>query len=113
MNFALPIIAFILFFIAIIVFQILAFKTERVLFWVLSFVSGALGGVFTLLTTSYYVAVINRLEAEVSQMVTGAAEQLKSVEFFSVICLGIAFVFFGSILITGLLLVIKKVLENR
>lgn len=113
MSFAVPIIVFVLFFIAIIAFQVLAFRTERLLFWILSFVFGGLGGLFSLLTTSYYVAVIERLESEVAQMVGDAADQLKSVQFFSVICIGIAMFFFATIIATGLMLLVKKLLNNR
>lgn len=114
MSIAIPIIFYIVAFAAIITFQVLTFKKDRKLFLILALVTGFISSIISMIMTTYYGTVIDRLRNESSMMALEAASQIPTYQQYTIICLAASILLFSSIFLTGIVVLLKKLyLERR
>ncbi|MDO4832965.1 MAG: hypothetical protein Q4A45_06160 [Clostridia bacterium] len=112
-SFAVPSICFAIALIAIVVMQILYFKTDRLLFIIIDFVLGFAAAVSALVTMDYYTTFKQIFDANKAYMTAAQLAECPDINFYVIFCLVSTIFFFGTLFISLMVLVIKKILESR
>ena len=108
-SFAVPSICFAIALIAIVVMQILYFKTDKLLFIIIDFVAA----VSALVTMDYYTTFKQIFDANKAYMTAAQLAECPDINFYVIFCLVSTIFFFGTLFISLMVLVIKKILESR
>ncbi len=112
-SFAFPCVAFILAVIAIIVMQVLFFKTDKLVFILVDLGLGMAGMISALFTMNYYSTFNTIFEANKAYMTMAQLEMCPNISFYTVACIFFALGFIGSLFVTMGVFVVKKFIIDR
>lgn len=112
-GFALPCVCFAVALVAIIVLQIVYFKTDKLRFIIIDFVLGFAAAVSALVTMDYYTTFKQIFDANKAYMTASQLAECPDINFYVIFCLVATLFFFGTTFISLMVLIIKKILESR
>ena len=112
-SFAVPCVCFAAALVAIIVLQILYFKTDKLLFIIIDFVLGFASAASALVTMDYYTTFKQIFDANKAYMTAAQLAECPDINFYVIFCLVATLFFFGTLFISMMVLIIKKILESR
>lgn len=112
-SFAVPCVCFAIALVAIIVLQIIYFKTDKLLFIIIDFVLGFASAVSALVTMDYYTTFKQIFDANKPYMTMTQLAECPDINFYVIFCLVATVFFFGTLFVSTMVLIIKKILESR
>ena len=113
MNIGIAIAIFLFFLAGIIVLQFFYFKTDRKLLLIPTGGLGVLGGIVGLMLSTYYSTALERVKGEVLFNYGSPTDQIDAFEGYILICIFAAVILFGTIAVTVILPLVKKILSDR
>lgn len=112
MSFVIPVIIYIILFIAIVTLHIFALKSSGKLFWIIIFILEPVSSFISFFIMTYYDALNEAAEKQIASGLLTHADKLPY-ETYTMVCLLAAILFLGMIFLTGIVIIARELIRRK